>query len=191
MSAPACPWLSSARKPSIPCQEPCGHGSSAGHEFGQIQQVYPSLSSTGCTAKFCQSGRMKHTDEERVGRNQPLDVVLQDAADFLYQARQDGIFASNDALNSRAEEVFQEIRNNATHARYASVDGAGAEATQTMSIGLVGGSWAQTHEELQFGIRQAWKHSRKCIMRSEYKGLKWVLKFTRRQLLVPVLLTAV
>lgn len=169
MVSAVCPHFSARAETGIPYQDP---SSCPSRQFAQIQRAYPSLASTGCTPKFCQSGRMKHTDEERVGRNQPIESVLGDAADFLHQARQAGILASEEALNSRTRKVTQEIRENATHSRYTAVEGAGAEAVETRSLGLVGGSWTQTPEELEFGIRQAWKHSRRCIMRSEYKDLK-------------------
>ena len=36
-------------------------------------------------------------------------------------------------------------------------------------------TWTQTSEELLHGIRIAWKNSRKCIMRSHYKELEYVI----------------
>lgn len=115
---------------------------------------------------------MKHTDEERVGRNQPLEATLRDAADFLHQLRHGGVISSERELNARTEQVLRDVREKATYGRYTAVAGSGSDAAQTSSLGLVGGTWTQSFEELEFGIRQAWKHSRKCIMRSEYKDLK-------------------
>ena len=146
-------------------------------EFSRIEKAYPSLASTGCNVKFCQAGRMKHTDEERVGRNQQVSVVKQDATDFLYQLREGGVIKSEQQFNKRLAEVLQEIEINSTTARHSSFNGNGSSATQAKYTGTVGGNWTQTSEELEFGIRQAWKHSRKCIMRSEYKDLRYVLSY--------------
>ncbi|KAK8111875.1 nitric-oxide synthase [Apiospora kogelbergensis] len=166
-----CPFLASTGSGSHNAQS----GStqvSAREEFSRIEKAYPSLASTGCNAEFCQAGRMKHTDEERVGRNQQVDVVKRDATDFLYQLREGGVIKSEQQFNTRLTEVLQEIEQNSTTARHSSFSGNGSSATQARCTGTVGGSWTQTSEELEFGIRQAWKHSRKCIMRSEYKDLR-------------------
>lgn len=168
-----CPFLASTGSGSHNAQS----GStqvSAREEFSRIEKAYPSLASTGCNAEFCQAGRMKHTDEERVGRNQQVDVVKRDATDFLYQLREGGVIKSEQQFNTRLTEVLQEIEQNSTTARHSSFSGNGSSATQARCTGTVGGSWTQTSEELEFGIRQAWKHSRKCIMRSEYKDLRYV-----------------
>ncbi|KAK8856230.1 nitric oxide synthase [Apiospora arundinis] len=145
---------------------------SAQEEFSRIERAYPSLASTGCSAEFCQAGRMKHTDEERVGRNQELNAAKQDATEFLYQLREGGIIKSEQQFNKRLAEVLREIELTSTTARHSSFHGVGSSTTQIKCTGTVGGNWTQTSDELEFGIRQAWKHSRKCIMRSEYKDLR-------------------
>ncbi|KAK7967737.1 nitric-oxide synthase [Apiospora aurea] len=169
--SPSCPFLASAGsgsynirdgKPQVSAQE----------EFSRIEKAYPSLASTGCNAEFCQAGRMKHTDEERVGRNQPVDAVKHDATDFLYQLREGGVLKTEQHFNKRLAEVLHEIELNSTTARYSSCPGNGSHTTGAKCTGSVGGNWTQTSEELEFGIRQAWKHSRRCIMRSEYKDLR-------------------
>ncbi|KAK8848432.1 nitric oxide synthase [Apiospora arundinis] len=166
--SPPCPFLASE---SYNVQTE-GTQVSVREEFSRIEEAYPSLASTGCSAEFCQAGRMKHTDEERVGRNQRVSVVKQDATDFLYQLRKGGVFKSEQQFNKRLADVLQEIENNSTMAQYSSFNANGSSATQAKCTGTVGGNWTQTSEELEFGIRQAWKHSRKCIMRSEYKDLR-------------------
>lgn len=40
------------------------------------------------------------------------------------------------------------------------------------SYANVAGTWTQTHQELEFGIRRAWRNARKCIMRSHCEELK-------------------
>ncbi|KAK8047279.1 nitric oxide synthase [Apiospora saccharicola] len=171
MMSPSCPFLSSAGRSS--CNIPDEKIKvSPQDEFSRIKKAYPSLASTGCNAKFCQSGRMKHTDEERVGRNQPVDAVKQDATDFLYQLRDGGIIKSEQDFNKRLAEALEEVELSSTTARYLSCTANGSDATGAKCTGRVGGNWTQTSEELEFGIRQAWKHSRRCIMRSEYKDLR-------------------
>ncbi|KAH8652477.1 nitric oxide synthase [Xylariales sp. PMI_506] len=173
MELQSCPFLESGN--GYHCRGGVlGHaaGNLPESEFAQIQKSYPVLASTGCTSQLCQSGRMKHTDEERVGRNQPIEVVERDAVDFLYQLKQAGFIASEQALNKRIRKVIEEIRATSTYARYTSYRGSGSDMKQRGSVGVIGGTWSQTFEELQAGIRLAWKHSRKCIMRSEYKDLK-------------------
>ncbi|KAK8058300.1 hypothetical protein PG994_008748 [Apiospora phragmitis] len=85
-----CPFLASTGSESYNTQDGKPQVS-ARDEFARIEKAYPSLASTGCNAEFCQAGRMKHTDEERVGRNQRVDGVKHDATDFLYQLRKGGI----------------------------------------------------------------------------------------------------
>ena len=141
-------------------------------QFSDIREQYPILSSTGCTKNFCQSGRMTHTDEERVGRNRPHSQVREEAIDFLQQMYREGMFSSAEALHERAQEVLAEIQRNSKEGSYQTAGAEGPEVEPLMSQGLVGGHWTQTYEELEFGIRTAWKHARKCIMRSEYKELR-------------------
>ncbi|KAK8065357.1 hypothetical protein PG997_012104 [Apiospora hydei] len=137
--SPSCPFLASAGsgsynirdgKPQVSAQE----------EFSRIEKAYPSLASTGCNAEFCQAGRMKHTDEERVGRNQPVDAVKHDATDFLYQLREGGILKTEQHFNKRLAEVLQEIELNSTTARYSSCPGNGSNTTGAKCTGSVGGT---------------------------------------------------
>ncbi|RCI09068.1 hypothetical protein L249_5101 [Ophiocordyceps polyrhachis-furcata BCC 54312] len=117
-------------------------------EFKRIQCRYPILSSTGCTRSFCQSGRMVHTDETRVGDDdRSLEMVEAEAVDFLRQVRRDGVVENDDVLASRISAAIDEIRRTS-------------------------GIWHQTPQELEHGLRLSWKHARKCIMRSEYSYLK-------------------
>ncbi|OHX00189.1 nitric oxide synthase [Colletotrichum incanum] len=160
----ACPFLQSTL--AVPPRQV-----STEQEFANIRSQYPSLSSTGCTARFCQSGRMTHMDEERVGRNQSYAQVREDALDFLQQMYKDGLI-DTEQLHHRAHEVLQEIQKNSTEGKFATASECGPEAAPAMTVGLVGGLWTQTFEELEFGLRTAWKHARKCIMRSEYNNLR-------------------
>ena len=116
---------------------------------------------------------MTHTNEERIGRNRPYEQVREEAIDFLHQMHQEGLFSSLDAFHSRVREVLEEIEKSSRQARFLKPGSDGPEGAATLTEGLVGGNWTQTHEELKFGIRKAWKHARKCIMRSEYKSLRF------------------
>ncbi|TDZ20733.1 Nitric oxide synthase, inducible [Colletotrichum orbiculare MAFF 240422] len=160
----ACPFLQSTL--AVPQRQ-----ISVEQEFANIREQYPSLASTGCTPKFCQSGRMTHLDEDRVGKNQSYAQVREDALDFLQQMYKEGL-VTMEQLHHRAHDVLQEIQKNSTEGRFTAAAECGPEAPPTSEDGLVGGLWTQTFEELEFGIRTAWKHARKCIMRSEYRNLK-------------------
>lgn len=132
-------------------------------EFRRINEYYPLIASSGCSREFCQSGRMIHTDEERVGRNRPLEEIEREAVDFLMQLRRDSIIGSDSALHLRTGEVLAEIRRSS----------AAPNTPSHLNIGPVPEPWHQTFEELQHGLRLAWKHSRKCIMRSEFDSLRY------------------
>ncbi|KAK4504831.1 hypothetical protein PRZ48_002793 [Zasmidium cellare] len=116
----------------------------ANKEFSAIQDYYPRLADTSCTPQFCQGGRMIHTTEPRIGWDKPLGDVKEEAEDFLKQLRRDGIIESDEELRLRRREALQ---------------------------GLSNGSWDLTFSEIEHGIRLAWKHSKRCIMRSEWKNL--------------------
>lgn len=60
------------------------------------------------------------------------------------------------------EEVLGEIRDEAVE----------AVIREDNPRGMVGGNWTQWSEELEFGIRRAWRNARKCIMRSHSDELK-------------------
>jgi nitric oxide synthase oxygenase domain/subunit len=75
---------------------------------------------------------------------------------------QDGIY-SETQYEQRVREVIREIEDEA-------VDDGGWLGGEE-ALGRTG-TWRQTPEELQHGLRLAWKNSRKCIMRSHYLELK-------------------
>ncbi|KAE8154167.1 nitric oxide synthase [Aspergillus avenaceus] len=130
-------------------------------EFQKIVESNPVLTSTGCTAQFCQAGRMIHSDEPRVGETRPLEVVKEEASGFLWQLWQDGVY-SEEQFKTRRDEVLRSIDASAVF-----------EPMTVNGVKTVGktGTWTQTSEELRHGIRLAWKNARKCIMRSRFKEL--------------------
>ena len=105
---------------------------------------------------------MLHTDEPRVGENRALKVVEEDAKIFLQELHQEHFFGSDEAFCERLRTVLKEIRAGAVNAKI----------RQNQKQGKVGGNWTQTPAELEFGLRRAWRNSRKCIMRSHCEELK-------------------
>ena len=85
-------------------------------ELQRIQDDHATLASTGCTKDFCQAGRALHTDEPRVGENRALSIVEQEAEHYLQDLHVEGFFDSEDAFQSRLEEVLGEIRDGAVEA---------------------------------------------------------------------------
>lgn len=130
-------------------------------KFKRIKCHYAQIASTGCTASFCQSGRMVHTDEPKVGENRSIETIEAEAVDFLHQLRRDDMIESGIALDERVTKALDEIRRSSI----VSPDTDGHPVT-------VPGTWHQTAEKLEHGIRLSWKHARKCIMRSEYIYIK-------------------
>ncbi|GHP15259.1 nitric oxide synthase-like protein [Collybia sordida] len=131
-------------------------------EFELIKQTHSTLTSTGCTRDFCQSGRVIHTDEPRIGENRPIAMVEEEAQNFLRDLHHEGFFVDDEAFQVRLQHVLYEIRSS-------SAEGIIRDSREP---GMVGGSWTQTFEELKFGVRRAWRNARKCIMRSHCEELK-------------------
>ena len=131
-------------------------------EFQRIRESHAVLASTGCTKEFCQAGRVIHTDEPRVGENRALCDVEQEAEKFLRELHQEGFFATVEGFKERLDAVRLEIRTG-TLKGFVRKDKQYAE---------IGGNWVQTTQELEFGLRRAWRNSRKCIMRSHCEELK-------------------
>lgn len=134
-------------------------------EFQTIIKNNPVLASTGCTPQFCQAGRLIHSDEPRVGETRPLEVVKQEALGFLSQLRQEGVY-TEDQYTARHLDVLKALKESEV-----------LEPMMVDGVKTVGktATWTQTSEELLHGIRIAWKNSRKCIMRSHYKELEYVI----------------
>jgi nitric oxide synthase oxygenase domain/subunit/sulfite reductase alpha subunit-like flavoprotein len=117
---------------------------------------------------------MIKTVEHRVGQDRPLQAIEDEAVDFLRQLRNEGMLKSESALDQRVRGVLDEIRETS---KMVPVDDALPNEVQSDvndSQLHAGGLWQQTTAEIEFGVRVAWKHSSKCIMRSEYSNLKVV-----------------
>ncbi|GCB25858.1 nitric oxide synthase, brain [Aspergillus awamori] len=111
-------------------------------EYERILEKNPILAPTGCTDKFCQAGRLIHSDEPKVGDNR------------VY---------TEDRYLKRRSQVLEEISRSA---KKAIVWDQESKRVDTTSI------WRQSPEELRHGLRLAWRNSRKCIMRSRYQELE-------------------
>ncbi|KAK0509489.1 hypothetical protein JMJ35_007883 [Cladonia borealis] len=131
-------------------------------EHQRIKEKHRTLASTGCSKDFCQAGRAIHTDEPRVGENRSLEIVCQEAAEFLRDLYDEGFFHSEAQFEARLQEVHAEILYGAT----------GGIAREHKLPTRLGGNWTQSHDELEFGIRRAWRNARKCIARNHAKELK-------------------
>ncbi|PWY88332.1 putative nitric oxide synthase [Aspergillus heteromorphus CBS 117.55] len=131
-------------------------------EYEKIISKNPILTPTGCTEQFCQAGRMNHTDEPKIGENRPLETVRDEASGFLWQLWQDGIYTEHE-YNERRTQVMDEIERSAKEKIVWSREVKRVSKTST---------WTQTPEELRYGLRLAWRNSRKCIMRSRYQELE-------------------
>ena len=120
------------------------------------------LASTGCSKDICQAGRVIHTDEPRVGENRSLEDVLMEAEDFLRILFEEDFFPDVAAFEARLQAVRKELNDSA---KSGLVRG-------TRILKPLGGSWKQSYEELEFGVRKSWLNSRKCIARNHYQELK-------------------
>lgn len=120
------------------------------------------LADTGCTAQFCQGGRMIHSNETRLGESRPLHVLVAEAEAFLWELWQDGVYAE-DEYRQRLNDVVLELERGAVK-ETVWIDG-------HKKPGITS-TWIQTSKELSHGLRLAWKNSKRCIMRSHYGELQ-------------------
>lgn len=97
-----------------------------------------------------------------MGENRSFRVVEQEAVNFLRVLREEGFYNSEDAFQKRLDQLRREIE----------ADSVRGVVREDHSYVKLGGIWTQTHEELEFGIRRAWRNARKCIMRSHCEDLK-------------------
>jgi hypothetical protein len=163
-------------------KDPAGHSSlqyvqaskcpAAQLEFAKITAAYPKLRSTGCSDTFCQSGRMIKTSEHRVGHDRSVEETQSEARDFLHQLRSEQIIDSDEMLHQRLESVLDELSGTAVTCD--PFPGEDCHLHDRSTTSLIGGTWSQSLEELKHGVQLAWKHSQKCIMRSEYQTLEYV-----------------
>lgn len=97
-----------------------------------------------------------------MGENRSLQEVEREAVEFLRVLREEGFYDTEDVFQNRLDQVRGEIETGT----------AGGVGQEDPSSAKVGGTWTQTYQELEFGIRRAWRNARKCIMRSHCDELK-------------------
>ena len=97
-----------------------------------------------------------------MGENRSLQVVEQEAIEFLRLLRKEGFYKSEDAFQHRLDQVQGEIK----------ADSVKGVIREDRTYANLAGTWTQTYQELEFGIRRAWRNARKCIMRSHCDELK-------------------
>ena len=131
-------------------------------QLQRITEKNKVLASTGCTKDLCQAGRLIHTDEPRVGENRSVSEVKSEAEEYLRELYREGFYESESAFQDRLSDVLSQIS-------VGTVDGT---LRREKVHGKVGGNWIQTPQELEFGLRRAWRNSRKCIMRSHCEELR-------------------
>lgn len=131
-------------------------------EHQRIRENHRTLASTGCSKEFCQAGRIIHTDEPRIGENRSLHLIYQEATDFLRDLYDDNVFANEAELDARLQAVHAQIL-------HGSKEGVTREEKIRTQLG---GSWTQTPQELEWGLRRAWRNARKCIARNHSEELK-------------------
>ncbi|GHP15261.1 nitric oxide synthase-like protein [Collybia sordida] len=131
-------------------------------DYKLIKDRHEKLVSAGRAGGSCSEDPIMRANEHRVGVNRAVDVVEQEAEDFLRELYQNNFFSCEVDFQERLKSVQLEVRNS-------SVTGVICE---TQEIGIVGGAWSQTQRELEFGIRRAWRNARKWIMRSHCEDLK-------------------
>ncbi|MCJ1359909.1 MAG: hypothetical protein MMC33_009912 [Icmadophila ericetorum] len=131
-------------------------------QFQRITKNHKVLAATGCTKDFCQAGRLIHTDEPRVGENRGIAETTKEAEEFLRELHREGFYGSEAAFQDRLTDVLDQIKAGAVNGKL----------RKEQTCGDLGGNWAQTPQELEFGLRRAWRNSRKCIMRSHCEELR-------------------
>ncbi|TVY82956.1 Nitric oxide synthase oxygenase [Lachnellula suecica] len=139
-----------------------------------IKASCPVLTSTGCTPEFCASGRMIRPLEPRVGENRPIAEIKTEAEAFLREMCEHGLLTTQQ-LEHRLQAVLTEIEAGAVDAAVwvDSTTDVG-EMDRVKVDGVSSNGWAQTRDELEWGVRVAWRNSRKCIMRAHFGDLRLV-----------------
>ncbi|KAF8847092.1 hypothetical protein BDZ45DRAFT_355604 [Acephala macrosclerotiorum] len=151
------------------------HPQDKNKEHVLIHSHCPILAPTGCTSNFCASGLMVRPLEPRVGENHPIATIKLEAEAFLHEMFNEGLFPSQAAFQSRLTAVLHEIENNAQEATiWEDARTPNGDVAKVKAKGWSSSGYIQTREELQWGIRTAWRNSRKCIMRAHYPELRLV-----------------
>jgi nitric oxide synthase oxygenase domain/subunit len=112
--------------------------------------------------------------EPRVGENRPINVIKREAEAFLREMLAEGIFPSSEAFEQRVKEVIAEIEENKVECMLWEETNEDGIMERRKLQGVSSNGYLQTKEELEWGVRFAWRNSRKCIMRAHAWDLKCV-----------------
>ncbi|GHP15262.1 nitric oxide synthase-like protein [Collybia sordida] len=129
--------------------------------FEILSQKHDVLALAECEGDSCAKTQIAPSVGQQLGENRDIDVVQQEAEDFLRELHQDNFFADEIEFRERLQHVRTEIQNG-------SIEGV---IWATQEFGTVGGTWTQTVQELEFGIQRAWRNAEKCIMRSHCENI--------------------
>lgn len=139
----------------------------------KIKKSCPILQPTGCTPQFCQAGRLSRPLEPKLGENRPIDVIKSEARAFLLEMFEE--LGDVTVFEDRLKEVMEEIDAGAKDAKVwidqESVVHGRTELERVEVDGVTSSGWYQTEEEIAWGVKVAWRNSRKCIMRAHYQDL--------------------
>lgn len=110
--------------------------------------------------------------DPRVGENRSIEVIKQEAEAFLKEMLSEGLFDSSEVFEQRLKEVIKQIEGNSVKCMVWG-DSAGDDGVQRRKVqGVSSNGYVQTKEEMEWGVRIAWRNSRKCIMRAHCWDLK-------------------
>jgi nitric oxide synthase oxygenase domain/subunit len=112
--------------------------------------------------------------EPRVGENRPINVIKREAEAFLREMLAEAIFPSSEAFEQRVKEVIVEIEKNKVECMLWEEMNEDGIIERRKLHGVSSNGYLQTKEELEWGVRFAWRNSRKCIMRAHAWDLKCV-----------------
>lgn len=112
--------------------------------------------------------------EPRVGENRPVEVMKREAKAFLKEMSKEGLFPSAEDFEQRLVEVMAEIDANIVECMVWEDYSENGEIQRREVQGVSSNGYRQNRQELEFGVRVAWRNSRKCIMRAHCWDLKCI-----------------
>ena len=134
-------------------------------ECNFLRTVHRALQSTWCPPTFCHLGCMTRITESRIGREQPLVELQQNAVDFLRECRDRDTIQTDQALNERTKEAFHHIFAPAVGSTKTDVNG---QASRRLGEG----PWYKRSKGLEYGLRASWRNASRCTLPSESSSMR-------------------
>ncbi|CAK4315401.1 unnamed protein product, partial [Aphanomyces euteiches] len=106
------------------------------------------LYGVGCQENQCQAAMMDKTNQPTVDANRSPDQVWREAYEFLLEYYRDCHPDGLAGLAARAVEVQDTIMST--------------------------GTYFQTREELEYGVRLSWRNASRCIMRIQWRNISLI-----------------